>query len=86
MKFLTLAAGKALIMAMNNKFFYLFLLILVSNVYAEEQTVSVDAQIDSSFASWLFNESTKHDVIGMFVTITTVIIGIVLYYVFKTVY
>lgn len=74
-------AKKLLITAMSFNVILLFFIPLLS---ADEQTVTITTEvIDSSPYHWLFHEQTKTTVTGVFVTLMTVLVGLIVYYAIK---
>ncbi|GEM_PF-6164066 len=68
--------------------FFVFIFVFPLLVFAQEQTVELNAEISDSAKtfSWLYSENTKSLIVGISITIMTILIGVGLYYLIKLVY
>lgn len=71
---------KTLVAVMSFSFFFFLFL---ATTAAEEQIVDVEAEVSESFSNWLYSDAVKNKIVGSGITITTVIIGVGVYYLIK---
>lgn len=66
----------------------IFLFVFPLFVFAQDQTIELNAQVlDSSKSlNWLYSENTKSLIVGLSITILTILVGIGLYYLIKIIY